>query len=205
VTVRLRLLDRVAWDDTTIPGERPAALLAALATHRSGLPDATLAELVWGDELPAHPTKALQVLVSRLRSVDRDLVTRGGAGYRLGAVDHPDVEVDAWALEDLVRQAQAALRDDRPDAAEPLAARALSTSVLTGGPGPLGELRADAAASLRVAERVRALALARTARHTEALPLLRAVADLAPDDVEVLTELLRATAGVTGVPAALEQ
>jgi predicted ATPase len=204
VTVRLRLLDRVAWDDTTIPGERPAALLAALATHRSGLPDATLAELVWGDELPAHPTKALQVLVSRLRSVDRDLVTRGGAGYRLGAVDHPDMEVDAWALEDLVRQAQAALRDDRPDAAEPLAARALSTSVLPGGPGPLRELRAEAAASLRVAERVRALALARTARHTEALPLLRAVADVAPDDVEVLTELLRATARATGIPAALE-
>lgn len=84
MTPRLRLLDRVAWDGTEIPGDRPAALLAGLASHPHGLADATLTAQVWGEEQPDRPTKALQVLVSRLRSLDRSLVVRREGGYRLG-------------------------------------------------------------------------------------------------------------------------
>ena len=220
MTVRLRLLDRVTWDGRDIPGDRPAALLAALTAHRSGLHDSELVDLVWGDEPPAHPTKALQVLVSRLRSVDRDLVVRRDTGYRLGASTIQDAgtaagtdtdaattqgQVDAWHLDDLVRHAERCLSSGHADDASRLATEALAIVVGPTAPGPLGDLRAHATTSLDAARRVLALAHARTGRHTDAIALLRAAHDCAPDDVEVLAELLRATARVEGTPAALER
>jgi predicted ATPase/DNA-binding SARP family transcriptional activator len=66
---------------------RQHRLLAALvgAGRRVVLTDA-LAEALWGDDLPANPSAAVQSLVSRLRRAlrDADAVLTAGGGYRLG-------------------------------------------------------------------------------------------------------------------------
>ena len=61
------LLDGVTWRGQVVPGDRVAALLAALAGRPEGVGDAGLIDQIWGDDPPAKPTKALQVLVSRVR------------------------------------------------------------------------------------------------------------------------------------------
>lgn len=95
--VRLRVYDEVSWDGRPVPGERPQALLRALAeAGPRGLSEAALVEEVWADDVPAHPGKALQVVVSRARAATTpDAVARTERGYRLGlAVE----DVDVWAL-----------------------------------------------------------------------------------------------------------
>lgn len=93
----LCVLDRVTWDGDPVPGERTHALLRALVTAGTrGLSEAALVEEVWADDVPAHPAKALQVVVSRARAATRaDAIERTARGYRLAL--GPD-QVDAWAL-----------------------------------------------------------------------------------------------------------
>ncbi|WP_346114690.1 BTAD domain-containing putative transcriptional regulator, partial [Nonomuraea maheshkhaliensis] len=55
---------------------------------------------LWPDDPPAHPTAALQSLVSRARREAPGLITSHPAGYLL---DVPPGEVDAWAFERLAR------------------------------------------------------------------------------------------------------
>ncbi|NMT18847.1 hypothetical protein HKA99_31360, partial [Vibrio parahaemolyticus] len=57
----LTLLDAVRWRGAPVVGERPQALLAALAA-RPGRPfrSERLVDVIWGDEPPANPAKALQ-------------------------------------------------------------------------------------------------------------------------------------------------
>ncbi|WP_395691684.1 ATP-binding protein [Nocardioides sp.] len=143
---RLAVLDDVRWDGEPVPGERTHALLRALADAGArGLSEAGLVEEVWGDDVPANPTKALQVVVSRARSATApEVIERTGHGYRLALAER---DVDAWAL--------------RPEG----------------------------------------LRLAAAGEYDAALPLLERAA---PDD-EVVAALLRAVAGVRGVPAALER
>ncbi len=169
MTARLRLLDRVTWDGRAIPGDRPAALLALLASHPHGLSDERIVGEVWSLEPPAKPTKALQVLVSRLRTLDRSLVERHDGGYRLGLSRD---EVDAWLVLDLVASADTCLRDGAPDRAAQDAEHALEARVGDAGPGPLADLRQRVARDQRGAERVLALALSRCGRAAEALPRL---------------------------------
>jgi predicted ATPase/DNA-binding SARP family transcriptional activator len=202
VTARLRLLDRVTWDENPIPGDRPAALLALLASHPQGLSDERIIAEVWGGDPPAKPTKALQVLVSRLRTLDRVLVERHDGGYRLGV---PEGEVDAWLVRDLVRAADRSLRAGSVTEADEAARRALEIAVGDAGTGPLGDLRADAESHRRTGHRVHALALSRARQDAEALPLLLAAHAAGPDDTEVLTALLRTEAVVAGAPAALRR
>ncbi|NUR08626.1 MAG: hypothetical protein HOQ45_16680, partial [Nocardioidaceae bacterium] len=65
----LTLLDDVCWRGRPVPGDRAHTLLAALALEPArGVADGRLVDEVWGDEPPANPTKALQVLVSRTRT-----------------------------------------------------------------------------------------------------------------------------------------
>lgn len=144
--IRLRVLDDVTWDGRPVPGERTHALLRSLVAAGSrGLSEDALVDEVWGDDVPANPTKALQVVVSRARSASSaDAIERTARGYRL-ALDPR--EVDAWAL--------------RPEG----------------------------------------LRLAAAGEYAAALPLLERAT---PDD-EVVSALLRAVAGVHGVPAALER
>ncbi|MEP9385481.1 BTAD domain-containing putative transcriptional regulator [Nocardioides cheoyonin] len=94
---RLRVLDDVVWDGSPVPGERTHALLRALVeAGRRGLSESVLVDEVWGDDPPANPTKALQVVVSRARAATcPEAIERTPRGYRLALA--PD-EVDAWSL-----------------------------------------------------------------------------------------------------------
>ena len=100
VTIALRLLDEVSFGGEPIAGARSGDLLAALATHRSGLSDARLLEEVWADHAP-NP-KALQVQVSRVRAqCGAGVIERYDGGYRLALADDA---VDVWLVESLVEQ-----------------------------------------------------------------------------------------------------
>ena len=94
---RLSVLDDVTWDGEPVPGERTHALLRCLAdAGPRGLGEQALVEEIWGDDVPANPAKALQVVVSRARSAtSAGVIERTARGYRLAL---PPTEVDAWAL-----------------------------------------------------------------------------------------------------------
>jgi DNA-binding SARP family transcriptional activator len=205
VTSSLRLLGDVSWRGTPIPGDRPAALLAALALSPTGVSDAGLVEVVWDDDRPANPVKALQVLVSRLRTqCGATVVTRQSGGYRLGL--GPD-EVDALQLAALVEQAGERLGAGDAEKSAELARQAieLAPAAAPGGDGPLAQVRARARLAAREAQRLRGLALTRCGREREALELLVEVNREGNDSPELLAALLRAEAAVSGVPAALDR
>jgi hypothetical protein len=88
VSIALTLLEDVRWRGRPVVGDRPQALLAALAARDCRPVRAEdLIELVWGDDTPVNGLKSLQVLVSRARNAcGADAIVRDGAGYRLGAV-----------------------------------------------------------------------------------------------------------------------
>ena len=94
---RLAVLDDVTWDGEPVPGERTHALLRGLAgAGPRGLSETALVDEIWGDDVPANPTKALQVVVSRARSAtSADAIERTARGYRLTLAT---ADVDAWAL-----------------------------------------------------------------------------------------------------------
>ncbi|HVT69908.1 MAG TPA: winged helix-turn-helix domain-containing protein, partial [Trebonia sp.] len=97
MSIALHLLADVRWRGRPVVGDRPRALLAALAA-RGGrpVPDEELIELVWADEAPLSGRKSLQVLVARVRNAcGADAVVRDAAGYRLGAAPG---EVDSARL-----------------------------------------------------------------------------------------------------------
>lgn len=201
----LTLLGEVCWRGEPVVGDRPQALLAALAGgHPVGAEQ--LVAQVWGDDVPAHPGKALQVLVSRTRSTcGPDAVARAGDGYRLGlAAD----EVDCLALRNRTDAAAAVLATD-PAAAADLArgALALGTGLVDPGDldGALADVRRDAARTLRTARRVLAQASSRVGAHEEALPLLEESVTDRPEDEGVLADLLHSLAAVRGSAAALER
>ena len=205
MTPALRLLGDVSWRGAPLAGERLGALLAALTLNRSGVSDAGLIDVVWDDDLPANPHKALQVLVSRVRAqCGPTVVTRQGSGYRLGLGTD---EVDALLLGSLVEQASERLGAGDPEKAAELAGQALglATSAETRGDGPLAQVRAAAGIATREAQRLRGLALTRSGREREALDLLEAVNRQGNDSPELLAALLRAEAAVRGVPAALDR
>jgi DNA-binding response OmpR family regulator len=68
VTVELALLSQVSYRGLEITGSRLPGLLALLAEDpHLGCSTSRLVAGLWPDELPEHPAKALQVLVSRAR------------------------------------------------------------------------------------------------------------------------------------------
>ena len=83
--VELTLLSRVAYRDQEITGPRLRGLLALLADDlRTGCSTARLVEGLWPDELPEHPAKALQIIVSRTRAqLGADVIASTPTGYRL--------------------------------------------------------------------------------------------------------------------------
>jgi predicted ATPase/DNA-binding SARP family transcriptional activator len=208
VSIALTLLAEVRWRGRPVAGDRPQALLAALAARdcRPVRPE-ELIELVWGDDAPSNGMKSLQVLVSRARNAcGADMIVRDGVGYRLGAAPG---EVDSARLAQLVRAAAAALDRDAA-AAEGLAREALAlTTGLSGaadsGDGPLAEVRRAAAADAATARVILARASSRAGAHAAALPVLAAAHAQWPQDEPLLADLLRSEAAVSGPPAALER
>jgi predicted ATPase/DNA-binding SARP family transcriptional activator len=201
----LTLLDGVAWQGRPIPGDRVAALLAALAGRPEGVTDGRLIDLIWSDDEPANPTKALQVLVSRVRTtLGPESVTRYDGGYRLGV---PPDDVDALLLRRLSREAGAALEAGDAARSVDLAERAtrLDVSEATADTGPLAELRLDAAHDRRRVGRVLGLALAAAGRDQDALAHLELAHAAAVHDVPVTAALLRSVAATAGPAAALER
>ncbi len=109
MTCALTLLDDVRWNGEPVVGDRPGALLEALVeAGPAGRTPESLIDAVWGGDPPANPTKALQVLVSRVRSTtDARVIERTARGYPLGLGRD---EVDVLAHADLVDAARARRR-----------------------------------------------------------------------------------------------
>ncbi|MER7555973.1 BTAD domain-containing putative transcriptional regulator [Nocardioides sp. NPDC126508] len=94
----LSVLDEVTWAGVPVAGERTRALLRALVeAGPRGASEEALVEEIWGlDDIPANPSKALQVVVSRARTATAaGAIERTPRGYRLGLGAG---EVDAWSL-----------------------------------------------------------------------------------------------------------
>ncbi len=206
--IALQLLGDVRWRDSAVVGDRPQALLSALAAAGGRpVPDDELIELVWGDEPPANGQKSLQVLVSRTRSAcDAGLIVRDGVGYRLGTAPG---EVDSERLSLLVREAGAVLDRDAALAAE-RAREALALAdglsrVPGEGFGPLAQVRLAAAADVAAARLILARASSRMGDYGDALPGLEVGHAEWPGDEPLLADLLRAEAAVRGPAAALER
>ncbi len=208
MSIALSLLGDVRWRQRVVTGDRPRALLAALAA-RGGrpVPDDELIELIWGDEPPVNGLKSLQVLVSRTRSAcGADAIVRDGAGYRLGAAPG---EVDSARLAQLVRDAGTALDRDAAAAAE-FARQALTladgvTRGANGSVGPLADVRRAAAADAAAARAILARASSRMGAHGAALAALEAAYAEGPRDESLLADLLRSEAAVRGPAAALDR
>ncbi|MEU5532079.1 BTAD domain-containing putative transcriptional regulator [Streptomyces sp. NPDC020362] len=209
MTTELALLSRVACRGREITAPRLRGLLALLAEDlRGGCSTHRLVEGLWPDELPERPGKAVQVLVSRLRTqLGADLIVSTPTGYRL-ALD--ETQVDSSAL--LLREAEAAERARAGDHAGALAGAEAGLALWDGstgaGPGedlhdPVAALRAGRGRTLRSLVRLRALALARLERRQEAAAPLAELALELPRDEEVLAELLRCEATTAGRAAAL--
>lgn len=211
MNVVLNLLADVRWRGAPVAGDRPRALLAALAA-RGCRPVRTedLIGLVWGDDAPRNEVKSLQVLVARTRNAcGADAIVRDGGGYRLGATAD---EVDSIRLARLVRDAAAALDQDAAGAAK-LAQEALAladgltsdgvSAGDSGHGGPLADVRQDAVTDVAAARVIAARARSRTGAHAQALPVLEAAHAAHPHDEALLDDLLNAEAAVRGPGEAL--
>ncbi|HTJ70134.1 MAG TPA: BTAD domain-containing putative transcriptional regulator [Actinospica sp.] len=203
--VELVLLPRVAFRGREIAGARLGGLLALLAEDlRAGCSTGRLVGGVWGDEGPEHPTRALQVLVSRARAqLGAETIVSTPVGYRL--VLGAD-QVDAtWLLE---CASEAARRARAGDAAGAIAQAEAGLGVWKGEDvselgDPLSELRAARARTCRELVRVRALSLCRLDRRAEAAETLRELIRSEPRDEEVLAQLLLHEAATLGPSSAL--
>lgn len=184
VDPRLKLLNTVSWCSRPIPGERLRALLLTLAeAGPRGLSADALIDAIWADDPPDHPSKALQILVSRTRTqTTAEAIERTATGYRLAL---PTDDIDLWALDILTTDAEVALTSGDITRALELARTAIDLDV-------------DSRAV-----RVIALATSKQGRHREALPELTRLHESAPFDEELTAEYLRALAGAEGTPAAL--
>ncbi|OLS99641.1 hypothetical protein BJF90_38760 [Pseudonocardia sp. CNS-004] len=204
----LTLLDGVRWHGAPIAGERAQTLLAVLVRQApDGAGDERLAAELWGDDRPANPAKALQVVVSRARAASApEVVVRTPRGYRLGL---PDDDVDVLRMDALVAAARAGLAAGDATAARDRARAALALvgRVQADGdvPGPLDDLRVHAGRRAAEARALEGVALHRLAEHEPALPLLTDAVACAPDDEELLAALLRSEAAVRGPGAALSR
>jgi predicted ATPase/DNA-binding SARP family transcriptional activator len=203
--IDLRLLDGVWWQERTVVGARAQALLAALVLHGRTVNTDRLVAEVWGDDEPANPVKALQVLVSRTRAVvgPEALVTDGN-GYRL---DVGADRIDAVLLHGLAGQARALLAED-PAAAATAAGEALKLGAgasRSEGEGPVAEVRRRAEDDLVSARVVLARARSRGGDHEPALAELEKAVGASPEDEALLADVLRSEAAVRGPGAALDR
>src|SRR5512147_1043868 len=108
----------VRLDEQRFPGRQGRILFAYLAVqHGRSVPRDELAELLWGEELPATWEKALRVLMTKLRAlleecgIDGSSVLTSAFGcYQLTLPDDAWIDVDAAA--NALQRGQAALVAD---------------------------------------------------------------------------------------------
>ncbi|HEY8474782.1 MAG TPA: BTAD domain-containing putative transcriptional regulator [Natronosporangium sp.] len=208
MTAELILLSGVSYRGRPIAGARLQGLLALLAEDlHIGASTDQLVQRLWPDQLPEHPAKAVQILVSRARGqLGPELIEKTATGYRLAL---PDEQVDAAAVQ--LAAATSARHARAGDHAAALANAEAGLRYFGGPPAelpggdPLTTLRAARAATYRSLVRARALALSRLGRHGEAVGLLAELVRQLPRDEELLVALLRSQAAVTGPAAALRR
>ncbi|MBX6389602.1 MAG: AAA family ATPase [Frankia sp.] len=209
MSIVLTVLGGVSWRGQPVVGERPQALLAALAAAGGRVvPGERLIEAVWGDEPPANATKALQVLVSRTRAqCGQDAVIRDGDGYRLGVAAD---QVDALRLAALTHRARTRLAaGDLPAARAAVAEATALAEPLLAPPADddraLADLRRAAAAHRAELTGLRGRLASMAGEHEAALPLLTQAFAADPRDEALLACLLRSESVVRGTGAALER
>ncbi|NYJ06522.1 BTAD domain-containing putative transcriptional regulator [Petropleomorpha daqingensis] len=187
-----------------VPGARLQQLLIALALEPGRWVSAgTLADAVWGDELPADPANSLQSLVSRLRrTLGRpELVQQSAAGYRLAI--EPD-DVDAVRLERLVAESRQLQARGETAAARTVLQEAAGLwrgAPLLDGDSPEAAGRRAALNDLRLEVVLeQAGLLVREGRPAEAVPLLEELTAAAPLREDIAGALIDALAAA-GRPA----
>lgn len=182
--IALRVIGDVRWRDEVLRGARLPRLLTTLAYAGPGGATVTeLIEAIWGEDLPSHPHKALQVLVSRVRvATSARVVERTETGYRLGLTRD---EVDVLARDHLIACARTALAAGDVVAA---AERARAARRIAPAPG---------------AHRVAAIAASRLGHHDEAVIEIEELVRVHPRDEVLLAHLLRSLAATRGPGAAL--
>ncbi|HEX2418841.1 MAG TPA: BTAD domain-containing putative transcriptional regulator, partial [Micromonosporaceae bacterium] len=201
------LLTRVSYQGKEIAGIRLHNLLALLADGlRSGCGTARLVRGLWPEQRPENPSKALQILVSRLRArLGQDAVVRTTTGYRL-ALREDQVDASVLLISTVASVRSAAAGDHANALVHAEAGLAVWDGVAEpdGVPeGPLASLRAERALVRRSLVRARALALSRLGHPGEAFEPLADIAAERRYDEEVLVELLRSEAATNGPAAAL--
>ncbi|MFK0106326.1 ATP-binding protein [Streptomyces sp. NPDC091217] len=211
MTTELTLLPRVACRGREITAPRLRGLLALLAEDlHAGCSTGRLVEGLWTEELPERPGKAVQILVSRLRSqLGAELIVSTPTGYRL-ALDETQVDSSALLLQEEASAERARAGDHDGALAQAEAGLALWDGSVGAGTGeelhdPVVALRTDRARAFRALVRARALALARVGRREEAATPLAELGRELPRDEEVLAELLRCEAATAGRAAALNR
>jgi predicted ATPase/DNA-binding SARP family transcriptional activator len=207
VTIELALLSRVSYGSLEITGSRLQGLLALLAEDlHAGCSTSRLVDVLWPDEQPEHPVKALQVLVSRARArLGPGVIVSTPGGYRLSLRDD---QIDASAI--LLSASESEKRSRAGDHLAALGHAEAGLALCDGaadwdaGDGhPLSALRAARVPACRSLLRARALALSRLGRRAEAAGPLGELIQQSPRDEEVLAELLRCEAATAGPAAAL--
>lgn len=186
VDPQLKLLTTAAWQGRPIAGDRIKTLLRTLAeAGPRGLSAQELIHAIWQDTSPSHPTKALQILVSRARAqTSSTAIGRTDNGYRL-SLDTD--QVDMWVQASNVSASEAAL-----EAGDHATAADLASSALRLADAPR-------------AHRVLGLALARRGQYRESALILEELLDSKPYDEELAAEYLRGLAATEGAAAALEK
>ncbi|MDC0772341.1 ATP-binding protein [Streptomyces sp. HD] len=207
MTIELTLLTSVSRRGKEITAPRLRALLALLAAEpRAGCGTGRLVDGLWPDEQPENPTKALQILVSRARSLlGGETIASTPTGYRIALREE---QVDAWAAQ--LHAAACAEKARAGDHHGAVAEADAGLALWDGGPvdgglldDPLARLRLELAAAHRELTRLRALSLARSGRREEALGPLGELVTARPLDEEPLLELMRCQAATAGAAAAL--
>ena len=207
VTIELALLSRVSYGSLEITGSRLQGLLALLAEDtRAGCSTSRLVDALWPDKQPEHPSKAVQILVSRARArLGPGVIVSTPGGYRLSLRED---QIDASAI--LLSASQSEQRSRAGDHLAALGHAEAGLALCDGaadwdhrGGHPLSALRAARVPAYRSLLRARALALSRLGRRAEAAAPLAELILRSPRDEEVLAELLRCEAATAGPAAAL--
>lgn len=207
MTIELTLLTSVSHRGKEITAPRLRGLLALLAGEpRAGCGTGRLVDGLWPDEQPENPTKALQILVSRARSLlGTEVIASTPTGYRIALRED---QVDAWAVQlHADAGAEKARAGDHHGA---VAEAEAGLALWDGGPGegvvlgdPLVDLRLELGATYLALTRLRALSLARAGRREEAAAPLGDLLSAHPLDEELLLELMRCQTGASGAATAL--